>query len=108
MTQPQIETIREALQWYRDEAAALNRHLHAKQDSATLASVTVFSLDGGVRATQALSLLDELQHGEAVVPMNDRAAAILYREARQAEKDIEPSYVVTWLERLAAEIQALE
>lgn len=55
--------VREALEWYRDYAAAITRHMAAKNDQAVLACVTALSLDGGKRAHGALIELDEQEGG---------------------------------------------
>lgn len=50
-----MKNTREALEWYRDEAAALAKHLQSGAHSqAVLASLTVLSLDAGRRASAAL------------------------------------------------------
>jgi len=47
--------LRDALEWYRDEAEALGRHLPTgAHTDAVLASLTVLSIDGGARARAAL------------------------------------------------------
>lgn len=51
-------SVKEALQWYADEAAAIARNIEAFQagkESAVMASVTILSLDGGKRARAALA-----------------------------------------------------
>lgn len=54
-----MTAIREALQWYADEAAAIARHLAdfkaGKGEHAIMASLAVLSLDAGNRARAALS-----------------------------------------------------
>lgn len=50
-----IEALRAALVWYRDEAAALHRHMgNGVHTNAVLASVTVLALDAGARADAAI------------------------------------------------------
>lgn len=50
-----IAELEKALKWYRDEAAALAKHMQSgAHTQAVLASVTVLSLDAGRRADTAM------------------------------------------------------
>ena len=55
--QADARRMREALIWYRDEAAALAKHVQSRAHTqAVLASLTVLSLDAGQRADAAMAL----------------------------------------------------
>jgi hypothetical protein len=55
--QADAQRMREALIWYRDEAAALAKHMQSgAHTQAVLASLTVLSLDAGQRADAAMAL----------------------------------------------------
>ncbi len=49
----ELKVLREAIEWYRDEALALSINLAGKKDQAVLASVTMLSLDAGHRGINA-------------------------------------------------------
>jgi hypothetical protein len=67
-------TVREALQWYADEAAALARHLSGGAHTAgVLASLTVLSLDAGRRARAALA---QAEPGQQPVKDHEIAQAV--------------------------------
>ncbi len=74
-------SITEALEWYRDEAASLSRHIarNGAASNAVLASVTVLSLDGGHRANSALAALAQ----QAAVPAAPDAVVELLMEQAQ-------------------------
>jgi hypothetical protein len=51
----EIAALRDVLDWYRDEAEALAKHMQGgAHTQAVLASLTVLSLDGGSRARAAI------------------------------------------------------
>lgn len=51
----ELEALRAALIWYRDEAAALHKYVESgAHTNAVLASVTVLALDAGARADAAI------------------------------------------------------
>ena len=52
----EIKHLREAIIWYRDEAAALAENLPLKRTNGVMASVQVLALDGGKRADAALTI----------------------------------------------------
>ena len=58
MSTPAQKALREALEWYRDEAEALARNVATGvHTQAVLASVTVLAIDRGKRAETALAAL---------------------------------------------------
>ena len=49
----QVTLLRDAIEWYSEEAKAISRNMKSKNDMAVLASVNVLALDEGKRAALA-------------------------------------------------------
>lgn len=71
-----IQALREALQWYEDEAKALAKHMEGgAHTQAVLASLTVLSLDAGRRARAARAALAAYEQ-QAAAPEHSTAPAL--------------------------------
>lgn len=83
----ELKRLREAVEWYRDEALALSINLAGKNDQAVLAGVTALSLDAGQRGIKAsVALQAIIARLEAAQAIQEGYALVRVEQVKDAER----------------------